>query len=431
MTTFWVLAAGLMGLALLFVVPPILSRKPTGGNVDENEVNLAVFRQQLEELDADLAAGNLEQSQYESARQDLEKELLIDIDDDTAPASASDKSGRWAAGVLALAVPVMAVGLYLGLGDQTAIDRVNVMAARGTPQEQAKDLPPMEELVEKLAQRMQQNPDNLQGWVMLGRSYLAIGAHAEAGEAFEKARALAPDEPDVLLGYAEALAKAQGDMAGKPAELIAAALEIAPSNPNALWMGGLVEFQNGDPQTAITHWTKLQGLLEPGGEDASAIRKYIADAREAAGLAPEPAAEAPAAAPTMTAAQAPEPQATAPAETAGNAVQVTVSLGTDMAGRFSPDDTLFVFALALQGPPMPLAVQRLQAKDLPVTLTLDDSMAMMPQMRLSSFEQVLVGARISKSGNPKAQAGDLQGEVSPVIPGDNPQVAVVIDSIRP
>ncbi len=427
MAVFWVLATGLTGLALLFIVPPLLRRKTdtepgAADAIDEDQVNLAVFRQQLEELDADLTAGNLEQSQYDSARHDLEKELLLDIDP-SAPVAQAGKSGRWAALALAPAVPLLAVALYFTVGDPDAIEKLG--AAPGTQAHaDAKELPSMDVLVTKLAERMENDPNNLEGWVMLGRSYMAMGRLEDALKAYEKARQLAPDEPDVLLGYAEVLAKSEGGLKGRAAKLIAAAMELDPSNPNALWMMGLVEFQRGNTGRAIELWSKLQSLLEPDSEEAAALGGYMAEARQQAGL---PAVE-----PAAAVASSAEPAATGqPEATTGKSIRVEVSLAAELQTKPAPEDTLFIFARALSGPPMPLAAARLQAKDLPASITLDDSMAMMPQMRLSNFDQVVVGARISRSGNATPQSGDLQGEVTPVTPGQTESVAVVIDSVRP
>lgn len=432
MIIFWVFAAGLAGLALLFVVSPILLSKPeaSADSIDENQVNMAVFRQQLEELDADLAAGNLEQDQYEAARHDLEKELLLDMDESGGPEPAAQKSGKWAALVLAPAVPALAVALYLMVGDQSAIEKLESGAAVAAQHQNLQgDVPSMDVLVARLAKRMEQEPKNLQGWMMLARSYLAIDQTQAAINAYERARRLAPKEPEVLLGYAKAVAKAEGSFQGKAAELVAAALEIDPNNGNGLWMLGLVEFQQGNHAKAVELWTKLQDQLTPGSEEASVVSDYIGKAGQQGGLPaadPATAAEQPQTAQVQSAEPAPQV-----ATTGGKAIQVQVSLSEELQGRFSPDDTLFVFARALEGPPMPLAVKRLQAKDLPTSLTLDDSMAMMEQMRVSNFAQVVVGARISKSGNAVPQSGDLQGEVQPVTPGQELTVAVVIDSVRP
>jgi len=427
MMVFWILAAGLAGLALLFILPPILSRKTDTAPVDENQINMAVFRQQIEELDADLATGNLDQSQYDSARRDLEKELLSDIED-PAPESGKQtaRSGRWAAAVLAVTAPAIALAMYLAVGDYTSVDRTSPETAAVQARNQARELPSMEVLVQKLAERMEQNPENTEGWVMLGRSYVSIGQYQQAVNAFERAMALAPQEPVVMLGYAEALAKANGGMEGRPTELITAALELEPSNVNGLWMMGLVEFQRGNSARAVDLWRRLEAQMDPDSEDAAAVRGYIAEARQQGGMSVEEPATAQSAVPQ----DAPQ-QAEQAAASVGKAIRVKVSLAETLKGKMEPGATLFVFARALQGPPMPLAVQRMKASDLPVELSLDDSMAMMEQMRLSNFPQVRVGARISKSGTAMPQSGDLEGEVKPVAPGQTEVVSVLIDSIRP
>jgi len=428
MILFVLFAAGLLVLALLFILPPILRQRRDSGAVDENQANLAIFRQQLAELDADLATDALDQGHYDSARHDLEKGLLLDLNEATRPLVAP-KSGRWAAPLLVVVVPLLAVGLYLWVGDYRAMEPLP--SGSNLAQADHADMPSMEVLVARLAARMQTRPDDLQGWVMLGRSALALGQGAQAVAAYAQANRLAPREPDVLLAYAEALAQvAKGDLTGKPAELIRAALGIAPTHPGALWMMGLVDLQSGAPAQAVARWTRLQAQISPDGEDAKTLRRFITEARQQAGMTPEsavtPVAEA---APAQAAAPASPKEATD--ATANLAIQVQVTLGTGMQGRFAPDDTLFVFAHALKGPPMPLAVQRMQARDLPVTLTLDDRMAMAPQMRLSNFPQVRVGARISRSGNALPQSGDLQGEVEPVTPGQTEPVRLVINEVRP
>ena len=422
MTTFWILAALMLGVALLFVLVPLL-RKGSGDEeaIDEDAVNIAVIRQQLAELEADLEAGNLSREQYDAARRDLEKELLVDVDLDR-PETAEPppaRSGAWAAPVLGVALPVLALGLYLSVGDTRAITAPAGAPPRMASGHDGRQLPPMDVLVAKLAEKMEQHPDNLEGWLMLARSYLTLKQPDKALAAMDRAYKLAPRDTNVLLGYAEALVQTKGSFTSKARELVRTALEINPKAPNGLWMQGLADFQEGDFQAAVDHWSRLRDLLQPGSEDAKAIGRYIAKAREKAGLPPE------------TPQVAVQGNGGGTAATAKGRIQVEVTLADALMGQVSPDDSLFIYAKALQGPPMPLAVKRLKVKDLPVQVTLDDSLAMMPQMRLSGFDQVKVGARISKSGRPIAQSGDLEGEVKPVTPGQKDLVQVVIDHAHP
>jgi cytochrome c-type biogenesis protein CcmH len=452
MIVFWILAAGLAVLGALFVVAPLLAKGEAGPAVDQDRLNLEVFRQQLKELDADLEAGNLDKAQYKAARRDLERELLYDVDGSpgTAAGAAGGRSPLTAL-VLGLAVPAFAVGLYFALGESSIIPRLEMAAtARGIQPGHAggtdgQPLPSMDELVERLAVKMEQNPENLDGWVMLGRSYFAINQPAKALEALDKAYALAPGNPEVILAYAQAVAaNAEGRLAGRPAELIASALEMAPDSVTGRWLDGLVVYQAGDFDGAVERWEAILAELDPASEEAAEMRELVAEARERAGGAAKtaPAEAIPADAADAGAAGAPQPTppqeapAAAGAETepgtpAGPKLTVNVRLAEPLWKDANVDHTLFVYARAVSGPPMPLAVKRLRTGDLPVTVTLDDSMAMMPAMRLSAFPEVTVGARISASGQATPASGDLEGEVGPVAPGATSAVDLVIDRIRP
>jgi cytochrome c-type biogenesis protein CcmH len=275
-------------------------------------------------------------------------------------------------------------------------------------------------MVDRLAQRLKEQPNDPEGWTMLARSYVAMGRHADAVPAFEKAAALRPDDADLLSDYADALAMAQGrTLQGRPAELVQRALKADPRNPKALALAGTIDFERKDYAAAVKHW---QALVEadPQGELAQQIRGSIEEARQLGGL--------PAAAPSSDV----QPAAAAAAgekqggTAAGATVSGTVRLSPRLASRVSPGDTVFIFARASQGPRMPLAIQRHQAKELPLQFTLDDSMAMSPQAKLSGASRVDIGARISKSGNAMPQPGDLQGVVREVAVGSH-AVTVEID----
>jgi len=273
----------------------------------------------------------------------------------------------------------------------------------------------VEAMVEKLAQRLQNRPDDAEGWAMLGRSYRVLGRNEDAAQAFAKAGDVVASDPRLLVDYAESLALAHGgNLQGKPAELVARALELDPGNPLALMLSGAVSFQREDYVGAIRQWEKVQGLLAPGSDEARAVGDSIATARE---LAAKPPAQA--------AAKAPAGKAAGGARVAG-----TVRLAVELASKAAPTDTVFVFARAAGGPGTPLAVMRRQVKDLPLEFALDDSMAMAPERKLSAAQEVVVGARVSRSGNPMPQSGDLQGLSKPVKVGAS-GVAVVIDTAVP
>ncbi|MFZ1574339.1 MAG: c-type cytochrome biogenesis protein CcmI, partial [Chromatiaceae bacterium] len=311
MTIFWILVAGLAGLALLFVIPPLLARREATAEANQDQLNIDVFRQQLVELDADLEAGKLEKGQYQDARQDLERELLHDVNGQGArSAPAAPGTAPVTALILALALPAFAVGLYLAIGDSAIIPRLERVAGAtasapdhgaGGDQQAAS----LEIMVERLAARMEENPDQLEGWLMLGRTYVALEQPDKGAAALARALALAPQNPEVMINLAQALATAaNGQLAGRPAELIAAALAIEPKHATGRWLNGLVAYQAGEFPLAVKRWEALALDLDAAGEDASELRQFIADAREQGGLPPANTPTSPSVTPVAAAAAA-------------------------------------------------------------------------------------------------------------------------------
>lgn len=269
-------------------------------------------------------------------------------------------------------------------------------------------------MIKSLSARLEQNPDDGKGWAMLARSYAVLGQYQNALPAYEKAVNLIPNDPVLLVDYAEILATANGkNLQGKPSEIIKSALLIDPNNVKGLNLIGIAAYQAGDYAHAVSYWEKLLKLLPPESPNAKKINASIATARnrEAAG------------------AQVPAQGMKQPAA-GGTQIGVLVKLSPALAGRVSPTDTVFVFAKAESGPPMPIAVVRAQVKDLPQKFVLNDSTAMTPSMKLSNFKEVAVSAKISKSGNATPQSGDLRGEVASVKVGDD-NVQLMIDKIVP
>jgi cytochrome c-type biogenesis protein CcmH len=447
MIIFWILSAGLVGLALVFVALPLLRPEPPAETIEQDALNLVVFKQRLQELDADLAAGFLEGDQYAAARRDLERDLLRDIPASPQTPTAKGSGGRWMALVLAIAVPAVTLWVYDTYGHREIIARMDgtLSGADDEPLlgHDGEELPPLEVLVERLAERLAEDPNNVDGWLMIGRTYFTMKQPERALEAVTKAYELAPERADVMLAYAEALAAAAGGvLEGQPAALIDQVLTKEPDNVSARWLAGMVYYQRGQFTAAATAWQGVLEALDPTSEDAADMRQIIAEARaRATGGAPVPVAgrESVAADPTTTqpvAAAADGAVATPDAASltdtpTGASLVAEVSLDQAVSAGANPEDVVYVFARAASGPPMPLAVQRIQVKDLPTRVTLDDSMGMMPAMRLSAFPQVVVGARVAKSGLATPQSGDLEGEVGPVDQATHPQVAVVIDRVRP
>jgi cytochrome c-type biogenesis protein CcmH len=402
-------ALALLAATLAFLLWPLARAPRATAAADAAATNAAVLKDSLAELERDHAAGTIAPAEYEQAKLELKRRLLEDTAGAEAASSSPARRRPLAAVATAIALPVTAVGLYLVLGAPGALD-----PEQRQPQFGREDV---EAMVEKLAQRLQSRPDDAEGWAMLGRSYRVLGRNTEAAQAYAKAERVVAADPRLLVDYAESLALAHdGNLQGKPAELVARALELDPNNPLALMLSGAVSFQREDYAGAIRQWEKVQTLLAPGSEEARAVGDSIAKARELA--AAQPAAK--------PAAKAPGGVASGPAAR----IAGTVSLAPALAATAAPTDTVFIFARAVGGPPAPLAVLRRQVKDLPVKFTLDDSMAMAPSLKLSGFAEVVVSARVSRSGNATPQSGDLQGLSKPVKVGAT-GVSVVIDTAVP
>jgi cytochrome c-type biogenesis protein CcmH len=326
--------------------------------------------------------------------------------EDTAVAeNASPSPARrrpLAALATAVALPITAAGLYLVLGAPAALDPEQAQPQLGRAD--------VEAMVEKLAQRLQNQPDDAEGWAMLGRSYRVLGRNEEAAQAYAKAERVVAVDPRLLVDYAESLALAHGgNLQGRPAELVARALELDPGNPLALMLSGAVSFQREDYAGAIRQWEKVQALLAPGSEEVQAVGESIAKARELAAAQPRR-----------------RPRTTGPRKRRRS----RGPFGSQASPAAAPTDTVFIFARAAGGAGAPLAVMRRQVRDLPLEFTLDDTMAMAPNRKLSGAAEVVVGARVSRSGNATPQSGDLQGLSKPVKVGAV-GVAVVIDTAVP
>ncbi|MDD1612304.1 MAG: c-type cytochrome biogenesis protein CcmI [Methylococcaceae bacterium] len=386
---FFLIAAAFILVAFAFVLPPLWRRRELQkGDVDHRNIEIA--RQRLAELESNLRAGGISQEQFDEQVAELELALSDDLAIESQ-VKAADTQGRWMVYVIALAVPLLAGSLYLSLGSFHAIEHGEELAQAAPEMPSSADI---EKMVAGLAEKMKANPEDAEGWLMLGKSYKYLEQFPKAADAFANAYRLMGDKTDVMLLYAEMLAlAADKNLAGKPSELIFKALKLEPENPNGLWLGGLAKVQQGDTQAAASLWRKLESLLPEGSEPRKEMQNIIA------GL------------PDQAQAEASEPNKSQPpsASDLGPSITVEVSLEPELQQVVSPDSTVFIYAQALTGPKMPLAIVRKQVSDLPVKVTLDDTMAMMPAMKLSNFNKVKLLARISKSGQAVTQSGDLIG----------------------
>ncbi len=440
MTVFWVVVGSLIGAALLFVIPPLFKKSRKTVEVDREAVNISIYKNQLKDLESDLAAGDVSQEQYDSSRQEIERRLLEDAEDARQEGMAkADHKGLMVATsvVLAVALPVFAVTMYFNIGNLEGLNPEQaslVQEASPHGNSEAEMAQQIEQMIGSLAQRLQKDPSDIEGWVMLGRSFTVIGRYDDAVMAFGKAYQFAGDDPNVLTDYADALAMANGEsLEGQPMELLERALQVDPVNQKALWLLGTAYFERGDFTGAIEYYNRLLKAVPPNSEDADVMRANIKEAltyqkRKERGefgeLAPSTGSAAAIAEAEAAVAGVAAPVA-ARAEVSGR-----VSLSDELRDKVAPTDTLFIFARAVDGPPMPLAIIRTQVSDLPRDFSLDESMAMMPSMSMANFAEVVVGARISKAGDAMPQSGDLQGLSQPVAIGTSGLV-LTIDSVVP
>jgi cytochrome c-type biogenesis protein CcmH len=417
MSLFLAVAAVLLLLAM-WMVAGSLWRRPMRASAAQSasQSNLEVLKAQLSQLDADLASGALDAAQHGQSRAEIERRVF----EEESVASAPDIAGspRATLVLLLLAVPLLALAMYAVLGTPRALSAEAAMA-QGEPAPHE-----MDALVAKLAERMANQPPgqvaDVEGWVMLGRSYAAMQRYPEAKAAFTRALQLSPDDAQILADQADVMAMLQGrKLEGEPLRLVERALKNNPSNLKALALAGTAAFERKDFAGAIKYWGLARAVAPPDSEFAQGLERGLAEARAAAGgsaTAARPAA-APDTAPTVAAAGV-------------GSISGRVSLSPALAARVAAGDTVFVFARAAEGPRMPLAILKRSVGELPLSFTLDDSMAMTPEFKLSKFPSVVVGARVSKSANAMPQSGDLEGLSAP-LSGRSSGIEVLIDSVRP
>jgi len=367
---------------------------------------LAPFKRELADLERAHAAGTLSQAQRDTERASLERRLfkLLVVDSAVDAPAAAKPSWPVLLGLLVL-VLVVAVGGYVYKRS------ANTPQADEQSGQGAADQAQVVAMVEQLAERMRQNPNDGEGWAMLARSFSAMERHEDAVVAYQKAVALRQDDADLLVDYADALAvKNQQSLQGEPMDLILRALKINPDQIKGLALAGTDAFLRKDFALAAKYWGRIEAISPPDNSLVQRLSSSLQEARKLAGL---PAQAAPMAAQT-------KPQANGaadPAAFSGPSVSGTVSLSPELRALANPEDTVFIFAREAPNGRMPLAAERKQVKDLPYKFTLDDSKSMSPQVRLSGATQVVISARISKSGNAIAQPGDLQGQSAPVALG--------------
>ncbi|MBB1610208.1 MULTISPECIES: c-type cytochrome biogenesis protein CcmI [unclassified Pseudomonas] len=398
MIDFW-LAAGLLALvAMAFLLIPLLRGRRAQAEEDRTALNVALYQERLAELDAQHAAGTLDDAQLQAGRAEAARELLADTEGEGERRS---RLGRAAPLLAAVLLPLLGLGLYLhwGASEKLALSR-----------ELAEPPHSMAEMTERLEKVVQAQPDSAEGWYFLGRTYMTQERFEDAAKAFERAANLSGRQSEVLGQWAQALYFANGKkMAGAAQALADEALKQNPEEVTTLGLMGIAAFEDQRYADAAGYWQRLVAALPADDPSRAAIQSGIERARQHLVERGEKLPEAPAA-----------------AATAGVTLKVRVDLSDAVKGQVKPDDSVFVFARAVNGPPMPLAVKRLKVADLPDEVSLSDADAMMPQLKLSAFPQVELVARVSRAGN--AISGEWIGRSQPLSTAGAGDQAVTIDS---
>ncbi len=417
MTLFLVLAAAMVLAALIPILRPLLA-KP--GASASRRLEVGTLQRDLDDLRRRRDEGGITAKEFEQARTKLALGMLDGLDPPPIETPAMNARGNLISALaIAVLVPATAVALYWKLGASELLTTQPLVAGATGEAPAPGSVPPVEELLGRVVARLQENPEDVRGWELLARSYLQTGRFAEAQEAYSKLYELVGERPDVMVGYAEAMARAgDGDLSGRPLELIESALRMDADNQQGLWLAGLAAVQGGDRERARSHWQRLLALQQPGSESEAALKTHLAEL-DAAG--PDPAS------PTVAESAAPPGSA----EQAGASVLASVSLDPGLRDQVEADDTLFIYARVPDGPRVPVALARHRASELPIAVRLDDSMAMLPQLKLSNFADVEVVARISKSGQAAQQSGDLIGTSGAIAVGSAEQVTITISQVIP
>lgn len=401
MIDFWIAAGVLLLVALAFLLLPILRGRKVQAEEDRTALNVALYEERLAELTSQHAAGTLTTEQLEAGRADAARELLEDTENSDEPRIA--KLGRSVPLIAAVLVPLIGYGLYMYWG---ASDKVQV-ARQFSEQPRT-----VEEMTAHLEQAVQEQPDSAEAWYFLGRTYMNQERPADAAKAFGRVVEIAGRQPELLGQLAQALYFA-GDRqwSDKLQALTDEALQGDPQEVTSLGLLGIAAFEEARYQDAVRFWEQLVAALPEEDPSREAIRGGIERARqqiEGGSSTAEPTSAA-----------------TEKADSAGTVLQIQVALDPKVAESVSSQDTVFVFARAVAGPPVPLAAKRLTVADLPATVTLGDADAMVPLMKISSVEQVTVMARVSRSGD--ATKGEWMGQSEALDTASDNAIDLVID----
>ena len=373
-------------VAVVFLWVLLRERKPVT-QASQANANAKVYRDQILDLDREHDSGHISDQEWQQSRDELSLRLLEDTAAVDDPAAKTEKPAIWTAVVLAVALPLGSMGMYMWVGQPEAL---NPLALKTPDQVDPKDLTKM---AQTLAEKLQDKPDNLQGWVMLGRTYRTLENFDAALRAYDSALKLSDDD-DLKLERIEVIAmQRQGQFEGEPWNVIREVLQRDPQHFGALLTAGSASYAEGKFADALKYWEQARKPLDANNPDLQGLESAIATVRERLGMPPAKAT---------------------PAAASGLNVTGQVNLSASLKSKASPNDVVFIYATPANGDRMPLAIFKTTVSQLPFNFTLDDSTAMAPDRKLSAAGEVMVKVRVTKSGNAMPQSGDLSGSLGPV-----------------
>ena len=393
MTLFLLSASSLLLISIIVIIRILLNKN--NEKINSNQNSMDIYNQKLNEINFDIENRLITRSEANNAIKELEYSLIKDNKNtdilDSKLYFSNLKSKKTISVILLLVIPVFVISVYSFIGDPNSIEKLVLVSDLKNTKNNSEKLVSVEQMLNRVERRLLDDPNNTDDWLMLANSYVVLKRYPEAIRAFENLYRLKGDDPSLLFRYADVLAMANsGIFAGKPSELIKKALQLDPQNTMGLWLAGLVAYEEGEIKKAISYWQNVLPKLEEGSEEQKNIKKYIQFAGENNNI---PVQEN-----NLTSLEGKE---------------YTLKLSIELSPDFNEVDekeAVFIYAKAKDSlNNMPIIVLRKEVGDLPLIVELDDSMSMLPSNKLSDHQSVQIFARVSKSGNAKAERGDLIG----------------------
>lgn len=381
-------------LALAILLIPLWKNRALEAD-GHRQRNIDIARQRLTDLKQQLHDGVLDETEFDEQYAELQLMLNDDLQAPSETKAVSDQ-GRWIIAILVLLIPGISLLTYQLLGEPHALNKAELQS------NQTKAIENIAEMVGKLEQKLNAQPNDPEGWLMLGRSFSYLQQYQKAANAFAELYRLQPDNLEAMLQYANNLAMARnGRMTGEPAQLVTKVLERDPNNANALWLAGMAKVEEGSYAEAKSHWQKLLTLLPPDSKSLLQVKQMLASLEQE--------------------------MSKNDSNVAGTAIRVKVDIKPELKAKLSAESTVFVYAQAVDGPKMPLAIVRKQLADLPLEVTLSDAQAMRPGVHLASYPKLNIVARVSQSGQAMSQPGDLLGSTELAAPFEKEVTSVLIN----